>query len=223
MSGPSILENPIPFEPYLYDVAGEIKLPKIEGALAQKGFLDVFSGRRSVKQLGMCPMEALSRVLYYAVKPYCIGKDDYGVTVYRSAAPSAGGRHPIDILVGLKEGEDRCLYLYQPLNHSLRKLVIAEEQQRRFFADVERTLAFGESTLLWFSIQYMRTSSKYSNPMSLIWRDVGAQLCCLQQVAKHEGMDSCPVGYLAEDSFERMFATDKLMSGGGMIIGTKME
>lgn len=223
MSGPLILEKPIPFEPYLYDVASEMRLPEIEVTLSQKDFMDVFSGRRSFKQLGKCPMEALSQVLYYAVKPYCIGQDDYGVTVYRSAAPSAGGRHPIDVLVGLKEGVGRCLYLYQPLNHSLRKLVIAEELQRHFFADVEETLPFEESTLLWFSIQYMRTSSKYTEPMSLIWRDVGAQLCCLQQAAKYVGMDSCPVGFLAEDSFERMFSTDKLMSGGGMIIGKKME
>lgn len=222
MSGPSIIENPIPFDPYLYDVAGGVKLPKVETDFPQKGFMDVFSGRRSVKQLGECSLEALSRVLYYAVKPYCIGQDDYGVTVYRSAAPSAGGRHPIDVLVGLKEKVGRRLYLYQPLNHYLMRLVIADTLQQCFFDDVEETLLFGDSTLLWFSIQYIRTSSKYTNPMSLIWRDVGAQLCCLQQAAKYEGMDSCPVGYLAEETFGRLFATDRLISGGGMIIGKKV-
>ncbi len=223
MSGPKILEKTIPFEPYLYDVASEVKLPKVEVAMPQKEFMDVFSCRRSVKHLGVCPLEALSRVLYFAVKPYCIGQDDYGVTVYRSAAPSAGGRHPIDILVGLKERERRQLYLYQPLSHSLRKLVIAETLQQCFFDDVEETMPFGESTLLWFSVQFMRTASKYTEPMSLIWRDVGAQLCCLQQVAKYEGMDSCPIGFLAQDSFGNMFTPDKLMSGGGMIIGKKCE
>ena len=218
MSGPSLLKKPLPFEPYWYEGSGEIRLLKVEKT-ERKDFLDVFSGRRSVKVLGGCGLEELSRILFFAVKPYIIAQDDYGVSVYRSAAPSAGGRHPIDVLVGLPEKNERHLYLYQPLNHSLRKLAVSEDLERDFYKDVEQTLPFGESTLLWFSVQYMRTASKYTDSMSLIWRDVGAQLCCLQQVAKYVGLDSCPIGYLAEESFNQMFHTDKLLSGGGMIIG----
>ena len=218
MSGPSLLKKPLPFEPYWYEGTGEIRLSKVEKT-ERKDFLEVFSGRRSVKVLGGCGLEALSKILFYAVKPYCIAQDDYGVGVYRSAAPSAGGRHPIDVLVGLPEKNGRHLYLYQPLNHSLRKLAVSEDLEQDFYMDVEQTLPLGESTLLWFSVQYMRTASKYTDSMSLIWRDVGAQLCCLQQVAKYVGMDSCPIGYLAEESFNQMFHTDKLLSGGGMIIG----
>ena len=113
------------------------------------------------------------------------------------------------------------MYLYQPLKHTLRKLIIEEELQRAFFENVEETLPFGESVLLWFSMQYMRTASKYTDYESLVWRDAGAQLCCLQQAAKYAGIDSCPIGYLAEESFGAMFKTDKLMSGGGLIIGKR--
>ena len=87
---------------------------------------------------------------------------------------------------------------------------------------MEQTLPFGESTLLWFSVQYMRTASKYSDYMSLVWRDIGAQLCCLQQAAKYIGMDSCPIGYLAEETFNSLFDTHELLSGGGLIIGRKL-
>lgn len=220
MSGPSLLKKPLPFEPYWYEGIGEIRLPKV-GKTERKGFWEIFSGRRSVKELGFCGLEELSRILFYAVKPYSIAQDDYGVGVYRSAAPSAGGRHPIDVLVGLPEEDERHLYLYQPLSHSLRKLAVSMDLERAFYKDVEQTLSFGESTLLWFSVQYMRTASKYTDSMSLVWRDVGAQLCCLQQAAKYVGMDSCPIGYLAQESFKKMFQTDKLLSGGGMIIGLK--
>ena len=58
--------------------------------------------------------------------------------------------------------------------------------------------------------------------MSLVCRDVGAQLCCLQQAAKYMGQDSCPIGYLAEKSFQMMFQSERLLSGGGMIIGNKL-
>lgn len=219
MSGPSILGKPIPFEPFLYPVAEEIKLPTVSEGQSSSGFLEVFSRRRSVKKIGRCPLESLSKVLYYTLKPYSIAQDDFGVTVYRSAVPSAGGRHPVDVLVGLPDGKGRRLYLYQPLNHSLRRLVIEDELQHTFFGDVEQTLLLGESTLLWFSVQYMRTASKYSDYMSLVWRDIGAELCCLQQAAKYVGLDSCPIGYLAEESFSSLFKTDKLISGGGMIVG----
>ena len=178
--------------------------------------------RRSVKQLGGCTIEKLSEILFHAVKPYTICKDDYDMTVYRSASPSAGGRHPIDILVGLPENEGRRLFLYEPLSHSLRRLNIYVELQHEFFDDIDQTLPLGDSVLIWFSIQYMRTASKYYNYESLVWRDVGAQLCCLQQVAKYVGLDSCPIGYLAEDTFYRMFNSDYLVSGGGMIIGLEI-
>lgn len=222
MSGPSILEKPLSFEPYWYEGAGEIRLPKVKSAVG-KDFLEVFSGRRSVKELGACSIEELSKIFYYAVKPYSIARDDYGVGVYRSAAPSSGGRHPIDVLVGLPEKSGRHLYLYQPLHHSLRRLAVSEQSEHDFYKDVEQTLPFGESTLLWFSVQYMRTASKYSDYMSLVWRDVGAQLCCLQQAAKYVGIDSCPIGYLAEETFNAMFQTELLVSGGGMIIGDKVK
>lgn len=219
MSGPSLLERPIPFEPYWYKGEEEIKLPKVEVAFSSTDFLEVFSNRRSVKKLGPCPLIPLSDVLYYAVKPYVIEMDDYGVMVCRSSAPSAGGRHPIDVLVGMVEENKRSLFLYQPINHSLKRLSVVEELQKSFYNDIEQTLPLGESTLLWFSLQYMRTASKYTDYMSLVWRDVGAQLCCLQQAAKYVGLDSCPIGYLAEDTFNEMFQSDKLLSGGGMIIG----
>lgn len=222
MSGPLILDKPIVFEPYSYEGGEILKLPEVQVGKAQSDFLEVFTQRRSVKQLGACPIEALSEVLFLATKPYSIGKDDYGMTVYCSAAPSAGGRHPIDVIVGLKEQNDRQLYLYQPIGHSLKLLTVAKELQRNFFNDVEQTLSFGESTLLWFSVQYMRTASKYTDYMSLVWRDVGAQLCCLQQAAKYVGIDSCPIGYLAEESFNKMFKSEKLLSGGGLILGKKV-
>ena len=109
MSGPSILDKPFSFEPYRYKGKNVIKLPEVKKTEQQMDFLEVLSKRRSVKKLGTCSMDALSQILYYAVKPYCIGIDDYGVTVYRSAAPSAGGRHPIDVLVGIKERDERHL------------------------------------------------------------------------------------------------------------------
>lgn len=221
MNGPSLRTEPLTFEPYIYDCGEEIRLPKVEIKARETSFVDVFSERRSVKNLGICPLEMLSQILYLAVKPYTIGQDDYGVTVFRSAAPSAGGRHPIDVLVGLKEDGERWLYLYQPLKHTLRKLLVSPELQKAFFESVEETLPFGESALLWFSVQYMRTASKYTNYESLVWRDVGAQLCCLQQAAKYVDIDSCPIGYLAEETFGAMFKTDKLMSGGGLIIGKR--
>ena len=186
-----------------------------------KEFLMVFSERRSIKELEGCSLEQLSAILYYAVKPFIIGMDDYGVSVYRSATPSAGGRHPIDVMVVLTENGEKQLFLYQPLSHSLRRLDIPIEKQRKFISDVEQTLPIGESVLLWFSVQYMRTASKYSDYLSLVWRDVGAQLCCLQQAAKYVGIDSCPIGYLAEDSFYGLFMSDKLFSGGGMIVGRR--
>lgn len=221
MSGPSIRERQLEYKPFVYPILEKLKLPVVPFSKRQRDFLDVLRERRSEKQLGICTLEELSEILFHAVKPYAISRDDYDMTVYRSASPSAGGRHPIDILVGLQEKEEKRLYLYEPLSHSLLRLDVPVELQREFFDDVNQTLLLGDSTLIWFSIQYMRTASKYTDYESLVWRDAGAQLCCLQQVAKYVGLDSCPIGYLAEDTFNKMFQCDSLISGGGMIVGMK--
>ena len=221
MSGPSIREIHLAYVPFVYPSLEKLILPRVTSSIPQNDFLDVLRERRSVKQLGGCAIEKLSEILFHAVKPYTICKDDYDMTVYRSASPSAGGRHPIDILVGLPENEGRRLFLYEPLSHLLRRLDISVKLQHEFFDDIDQTLPLGDSVLIWFSIQYMRTASKYNDYESLVWRDAGAQLCCLQQVAKYVGLDSCPIGYLAEDTFNRMFNSDSLVSGGGMIIGLK--
>lgn len=221
MSGPFIRERHLEYVPFVYPCLEKKKLPKVVSSERQNDFLDVLKARRSVKLLGGCTLEKLSEILFYAVKPYTICRDDYDMIVYRSASPSAGGRHPIDILIGFPENGCRQLHLYEPLSHSLVRLNIPIEIQRVFFDDINQTLPLGESVLVWFSIQYMRTASKYTDYESLIWRDVGAQLCCLQQIAKYVGLDSCPIGYLAEDTFGRLFNCDSLISGGGMIIGSK--
>ena len=221
MSGPSIRERHLAYVPFVYPSLEKLILPRVTSSIPQNDFLDVIRERRSEKQRGGCAIEKLSEILFHAVKPYTICKDDYDMTVYRSASPSAGGRHPIDILVGLPENEGRRLFLYEPLSHLLRRLDISVKLQHEFFDDIDQTLPLGDSVLIWFSIQYMRTASKYNDYESLVWRDAGAQLCCLQQVAKYVGLDSCPIGYLAEDTFNRMFNSDSLVSGGGMIIGLK--
>lgn len=221
MSGPSIREKHLEYVPFVYPSLEKIALPRVTISKRQKDFLDVLRERRSVKHLGGCSIEKLSEILFHAVKPYTIYKDDYDMTVYRSASPSAGGRHPIDILVGLRENDERQIFLYEPLSHSLLRLDIPLESQCEFCEDVNQTLPLGDSVLVWFSVQYMRTASKYTDYESLVWRDVGAQLSCLQQVAKYVGMDSCPIGYLAEESFDKMFNSSFLISGGGMIIGLK--
>lgn len=222
MSGPSIRERHLAYVPFVYPSLEKITLPRVTSSKRQNDFLNVLRERRSVKPLGGCTIEKLSEILFCAVKPYTICKDDYDMTVCRSASPSAGGRHPIDILVGLPENEDRRLFLYEPLSHSLRRLDISVELQHEFFDDIDQTLPLGDSVLVWFSIQYMRTASKYNDYESLVWRDAGAQLCCLQQVAKYVGLDSCPIGYLAEETFDKMFNSASLISGGGMIIGMKL-
>lgn len=222
MSGPSIRERHLDYTPFVYPCLERITLPDVVSSERKKDFLDVLRERRSVKQLGGCTLEKLSEIMYHAVKPYTICRDDYDMIVYRSASPSAGGRHPIDILIGLPGNECRQLHLYEPLSHSLLLLDIPIDLQQDFFNDISQTLPLGESILVWFSIQFMRTASKYTDYESLIWRDAGSLLCCLQQVAKYVGLDSCPIGYLAEETFGRLFNCKSLISGGGMILGSKI-
>ncbi len=207
------------FHPFKYPVSTRIKLNR-DFKAREGDFMDILLTRRSSQKLGYISLEDIAEVLYYSNKVQSISIDDSGFLISKRTAPSAGGRHPIDILVALPTENTRFLQYYNPIDHSLSELSIPREKQQSFFAEVNENLPIGDCCLIWFSIQPKKTQSKYENAESLYWRDVGALLYCIQIVSTYLGFKSCPLGGLAIKSFNNFFKTSNLISGGGILIGT---
>lgn len=206
------------FHPFKYPFSTKTKLNR-DFKARESDFLDVLLTRRSAPNLGYIPLEDIAELLYYSNKVQSISIDDSGFLISKRTVPSAGGRHPIDILVSLSSESTRFLQYYNPIDHSLSELSIPREIQRSFFKEINENLPLGDCCLIWFSIQTKKTQSKYENAESLYWRDAGALLYCIQIISTYLGFKSCPLGGLAIKSFNNLFKTSNLISGGGILIG----
>ena len=219
---PSLKTNQTCCPTYIYRSISEVFLP-IPHQYSSRDFLEVFNSRRSNKSIGVCDYERLSKLLYMVMRPAMIGTDNSGSAVYKRSFPSAGGRSPVDILICLpSQNLFRKIYYYDPQRHSINLLDLDKNIVNNFITDVNSTLELRNSTLVWFAINIARTSSKYLNPESLYWRDLGALIYCIQITCTYLDLCSCPIGYLAENTFVKLFNDSRIISGGGIIVGTDL-
>lgn len=219
------MKNPKPkqtedeFHPFKYPFSSKTKLNR-DFKTREGDFLDVLLSRRSSQELGFISLEDIAELLYFTNKIQSISIDDSRFLISKRTVPSAGGRHPVDILVSVPSESARFLQYYNPIDHSLSELSISKEEQQPFFIQVNENLPIADCCLIWFSIQTKKTQSKYENAESLYWRDAGALLYCIQIVSTYLGFKSCPLGGLAIETFNNLFKTNNLISGGGILIGT---
>ncbi|MAN29329.1 MULTISPECIES: nitroreductase family protein [Mesonia] len=206
------------FHPFKYPFSTKTKLNR-DFKTREGGFLDILLTRRSSQNLGHISLEDIAELLYYSNKVQSINIDDSGFLISKRTVPSAGGRHPIDLLVSLPSESKRFLHYYNPIDHSLSELSIPRELQQSFFAEVNENIPVGDCCLIWFSIQTKKTQSKYEYAESLYWRDAGSLLYCIQIISNYLGFKSCPLGGLAVKSFDNLFQTNDLISGGGILVG----
>lgn len=83
-------------------------------------------------------------------------------------------------------------------------------------------MLIGDATVIWLIAHTNRTSAKYDNPQSLIWRDAGALLQSIQMTGTAMGIGSCPMGTLAGHYINQLFNKTTVVSAGGIIIGNNL-
>lgn len=220
------MKNPVPkkvhdkFMPFTYTREPSVRLPR---SLTTKStsFADVLENRRSCLPIVEPPSDVICELLFRSMKIESMSLDQRMFITSRRTAPSAGGRHPVDVLVSFptESMRDRKLAYYNPIEHSLANINVPNDVLMRFFHEVDRNVPIGRGCLLWFSIQARKTSSKYDNPESLYWRDTGALLYCMQLVATWLDLATMPVGSLAAKSYRKIFPKTTLISGGGLLVG----
>lgn len=216
---PTLRDDWIKYEPFIYPQGKKDKLIK-PNAFYESSFIDVLFKRRSHQELTSCEITKISDVLFYCMRIHKITNDITGTITSKRICPSAGARHPIDIIVSLpNELKERKLFYYNPIDHSLNELILDREKVIKFVEDINSTLFLNDACLFWFSIQVEKTGSKYLNPESLYWRDAGCLLYAVQLISTYVGLNSCPIGTLACESFYDLFSSHKIQSGGGILVG----
>jgi SagB-type dehydrogenase family enzyme len=184
-------------------------------------FFEVLSSRTSERTFKKMSEQDLSNLLWHSAKIKRIHVKPNSEILIHRASPSAGGNHPIDILISPSQTlKKRKLYYYNALTHKLGNLKIDKSTLYNFFLEIDSCLASKNATIVWFSAMPNIISSKYQNFKSLLWRDAGSLLQTVHLTACALKLKSCAIGTLGEPHFSRLFgAKHNLISAGGLLVG----
>jgi SagB-type dehydrogenase family enzyme len=220
MKNPKVkqLEEIVPV--FNYDILETTKLSKTITPLPSR-FDKVIENRKSVRNFNKLTLQQLSDILWYVakVKKTFLQENEYILT--HRGTPSAGARHPIDILIYNPTLLTQAnFYYYNAFEHSINKLANSHGNIINFISDINKIVDTSNATIIWFVAHKQRTTAKYSNADSLIWRDVGALINGIQLVCTAMDLNSCPIGILGEPFISNFFNNQIDVSGaGGILIG----
>lgn len=212
----------LPYSEFVYPVEHR-RLLEVPDPLPETELSRVLSSRNSRRSFHKLSLKDLNSLLWYSAHAFEVSSPGQLRWQHRPA-PSAGGKHPIDLLVLKDEDGSSVAEIYEPTPHSLGRLKLASGTQalNQFLRRVNQVLPVEDGTVVWFAAQFDRTLSKYENGESLVWRDCGALMATISLVAECLALNSCGVGITGEPDISQMLSSENTVVGvGGLIVGCR--
>jgi SagB-type dehydrogenase family enzyme len=157
----------------------------------------------------------LGQFLWLACRNRASRPSPYGFDQESRPHPSAGGMHPIHVLLARPQ---QAWQHYDPVEHSLAQLPsthAAAAQARQ----VSGTLvALNQGVLIALATEPGKTAAKYEHTDSLVWRDAGAVLGYMSMAAEALGLSFCPLGLLGEEYVSAAVSNDSRIQAAGLAI-----
>lgn len=223
MLNPYPKKNKVIVPIFEYPIMESVSLLRVNKKNSLK-IVECIVNRKSSRDLKFADPTQIGELLWHSAKVTGIDVEKDGYILSSRRAPSAGARHPIDIIVSQPKRENeerRCFSYYNPFEHSLNLLSLNYEISEKFFQHINEVVSINDATIIWFVAHPVRTSAKYDNFESLIWRDAGALIYCIQLVSTILGLKSCPIGSLGEPYISQLFKKNGAVFGvGGILIGS---
>lgn len=161
-------------------------------------FHDVLASRRSQRVFARITIADLANVLAPATRVQAWWSAPDGFNATQRPTPSAGGRHPIDLVTVTTNvvDLDPGLWLFDPYTCELVEYGLRSNCGAAAVAQARAALEGGaEPAAAVFAIAHFgRTLSRYPGGSSLVLRDAGALLATMQLCANAAGLASCIVG-----------------------------
>jgi len=171
------------------------------GALAEEPsqpLADILRYRRSTRTLGPLSLTALATVLVRSgrVRSWDTAPDGYQIT--HRPAPSAGARHPCDMVVAANEveGLSQGWWTFDPV---ACELAVAQGPHPPLGDAMTKAMEVGQlqgrpGAVIFLVAHFDRTLSRYPAGGPLVWRDAGVLLGLLHLCASALELGSCIVG-----------------------------
>lgn len=181
-------------------------------ALPEVNFLDVLNKRRSATGATLA-VEQLSSLLWHAMQLRTRGPGRFGVHWESRSAPSAGGLHPIRLIV-LPLDAGSPFGTYDDRTHALLRISDAALALNR--ASIAELLGPAEGTTIQLAADAELVAACYENHGSLLWRDAGALTATMCLIATALGLTAMPLGRTG-DSIVRATGLPGAFIGAGAV------
>lgn len=137
----------------------------------------------------------LGEFLWLACRSRSARPGPFGTPQESRPHPSAGGMHPIHVLLA---GTSGAWYRYDPVEHAVIEVPRSEVCARDARSAADALVPVERGTLIGLLAEPGKTAAKYENPESLVWRDAGVVLGYMSFVAQALGLSFCPLGISGE-------------------------
>jgi SagB-type dehydrogenase family enzyme len=204
---------------YCTDSAKYLSIPK-RLAERPKTFFDILEHRRTRRSFAILRERDLSTLLWGVAKAHVVECDSNGLRWQHRNVPSAGGQHPIDIIV-VPPDADGSAAVYDPIGHALKRLKDSAGVVTRFRSELAEIVEPGAGTILWLVADYDHTAAQYDHPESLVWRDAGILLAAIHFVAEALDLNCCAYGINGDAWVARVTGNPRLGGMGGCVIGRR--
>lgn len=185
----------------------------IERPLAD--FFDVLDARRSTTGATLTT-DRLSSLLWHSMRLRERRPGRFSIGWESRSAPSAGGLHPIRLLVLPVDGADGGIY--DDHRHALAPVAGAALELNR--ASIDEILGIGQGTTIQFAADAALVNACYENPASLIWRDAGVLTMTICLVATALGLAATPIGRIGDAIVRAAGLPDGFIGTGAVHVGT---
>ena len=179
----------------------------------------VIEGRRTQRSFGHVSLTQLSQWLWLTGRVMAVGHSEYGFPLTQRPVPSAGAIHPIHIVLSLSDQDGWQLYL--PDMHALTPLLISEQTRSEIRDELSPVIDIQNGIAVRFIAEPGKTSAKYVNADSLIWRDAGALVGQMALVAEALACNFCPMGITGHDWCARFILEGRLAGTGVAVFGSR--
>ncbi|AGH94322.1 hypothetical protein [Pseudobdellovibrio exovorus] len=180
--------------------------------------------RRSQRRLNSFECKKLRSILYHScrVQDSVVTETNYLKTL--RPYPSAGGRHPLELLClteGMKDLENGLWY-FDPYKITLCKLDAPVGFTEHIFSLSAKLLENPAPPVVLLSVAILeRTLSRYKNGLGLIWRDTGNMFSTISGIAQQHELESCQLGFSFEFQNANILGLKKedVWITGGLALG----
>ncbi|MBU1297075.1 MAG: dehydrogenase [Gammaproteobacteria bacterium] len=203
--------------PIQWDVGKVAYLPSPNNSIT-RSFIDVIDSRESQRYFSVITEIQLGEFLWHSCRTRGIGVSNLGFDLEHRASPSAGAIHPIHVVI--KRPNDVFWWLYQPQTHSIAELRQESVKLIGLEKHAEDVLKGDQAVKILFLAEPRKTSAKYQNSNSLVWRDAGAIIGVMALIATAMDLSFCPLGITGEPWASELAQKGELAGVGLAFLGS---